>query len=96
MQIVEPAVVAHAVTGALLRAMIAQLAHHAVNFGIVSDDCPSVAKRAQILLSDEANVGCRIECREMPPVPARTSSAWGPSRTDHSRALPVSWRRFLP
>ena len=56
-QIVQTAVESEAVAGALLGAVIAQLANDAIDFSIVGDDCAAVAECAEVLLDDEADGG---------------------------------------
>src|SRR5579864_807327 len=74
MQIVEPAVAAHAVAGALLGAVVAELANGAIDLGFVGDDCAAVAERAEILLDDETDGGSIAAFRDTEPVSAGTDS----------------------
>src|SRR5579872_2828789 len=72
MQIVEPAVTSHAVAGALLGAVVAQLANGAIDLGIVGDDCAAVAERAEIFLDDETDSRGVAEFSDAEPIAAGT------------------------
>ena len=54
-QIVQPAVEAEAVNVALVRPVVAQLAHCGVDGRVVGQDRSAIAERAEVLLRDEAD-----------------------------------------
>ena len=76
-QVIQAAVVSHAVNGALHRAVIAQLANALGDVSAIGDHGAAVTEAAQILLNDEAGahgVGklAQGEVRpRAPPAPAR-------------------------
>src|ERR1051326_1703551 len=74
MQVVEPAVAAHAVAGALLGAVVAQLPNGAIDLRIVGDDCAAVAERAEILLDDETDGGSIAVFGDAKPIAAGADS----------------------
>src|ERR1051325_3938694 len=74
MQVIEPAVASHAVAGALLGTVVAQLANRAIDLGIIGDDCAAVAERAEIFLDDEADSRGVAEFSNAEPVAACADS----------------------
>src|ERR1035437_763146 len=54
LQVVQAAVIAHAVAGSFAGPVVAQLADQAVHILVVCDDRAALAKTAEVLLNDEA------------------------------------------